>query len=230
MKVKVRDIALKAGVSDGTVSNALNNRKGISEEKREYILKIAREMGYFKNNSSSNNNTIRLIIIYKDAHIIGDTPFFSELIRGIENECSLQGYELIIHHVNSDSLHTEITKSLKSNQTKGVLLLGTEMDIDDLKLFDNVCTPLVVLDNEYDYTYDRSTVRQKRKHNEIGISAVRGGTIVGEHDVIFAGTDEVIQISHTAYSKAIFAKGAIDAAKYIAGKEAGMYNMADVIG
>ena len=150
MKVKVRDIALKAGVSDGTVSNALNNRKGISEEKREYILKIAREMGYFKNNSSSNNNTIRLIIIYKDAHIIGDTPFFSELIRGIENECSLQGYELIIHHVNSDSLHTEITKSLKSNETKGVLLLGTEMDIDDLKLFDNVCTPLVVLDNEYD--------------------------------------------------------------------------------
>ena len=87
-----------------------------------------------------------------------------------------------------------------------------------------------VLDNEYDYTYDRSTVRQKRKHNEIGISAVRGGTIVGEHDVIFAGTDEVIQISHTAYSKAIFAKGAIDAAKYIAGKEAGIYNMADVIG
>ncbi len=87
-----------------------------------------------------------------------------------------------------------------------------------------------VLDNEYDYTYDRSTVREKRKEKEIGISAVRGGTIVGEHDVIFAGTDEVIQISHTAYSKAIFAKGAIDAAKYLAGKGAGMYNMSDVIG
>ena len=65
--------------------------------------------------------------------------------------------------------------------------------------------------------------------NEIGISAVRGGTIVGEHEVIFAGTDEVIEIKHTAYSKAIFAKGAIDAAKFLAGKEAGMYNMADVI-
>ena len=87
-----------------------------------------------------------------------------------------------------------------------------------------------VLDNQYDYTYDRSTVRQKRAKNEIGISAVRGGTIVGEHEVIFAGIDEVIEIKHTAYSKAIFAKGAIDAAKYIAGKEAGMYNMADVIG
>lgn len=86
-----------------------------------------------------------------------------------------------------------------------------------------------VLDNQYDYTYDRSTVRQKRAKNEIGISAVRGGTIVGEHEVIFAGIDEVIEIKHTAYSKAIFAKGAIDAAKFLKGKEAGLYNMADVI-
>ena len=83
-----------------------------------------------------------------------------------------------------------------------------------------------VLDNQYDY---RSTVRQKRAKNEIGISAVRGGTIVGEHEVIFAGIDEVIEIKHTAYSKAIFAKGAIDAAKFLKGKEAGLYNMADVI-
>lgn len=86
-----------------------------------------------------------------------------------------------------------------------------------------------VLDNEYDYTYDRSTVRQKRSKKEIGLSAVRGGTIVGEHEVIFAGIDEVIEIKHTAYSKAIFAKGAIDAAKFLAGKGPGVYNMADVI-
>ena len=65
---------------------------------------------------------------------------------------------------------------------------------------------------------------------EIGIQAVRGGTIVGEHEVIFAGTDEVITISHTAYSRAIFAKGAIAAAKYLAGKPAGYYDMKDVIG
>lgn len=86
------------------------------------------------------------------------------------------------------------------------------------------------LNNEYDYTYDRSTVREKRKKKEIGISAVRGGTIVGEHEVIYAGTDEVIEIKHTAYSKAIFAKGAIDAAKFLANKEVGMYDMSDVIG
>ena len=86
-----------------------------------------------------------------------------------------------------------------------------------------------VLNNEYDYTYDRSSRREKRPEKEIGISAVRGRTIVGEHEVIYAGIDEVIEIKHTAYSRAVFAKGAVDAAKYLASKETGMYNMADVL-
>lgn len=84
--------------------------------------------------------------------------------------------------------------------------------------------------NEYDYVYDRSSVRQKRGKQELGISAVRGGTIVGEHEVIFAGIDEVIEIKHTAYSKSVFAKGAVEAAKFLTGRSAGMYDMADVIG
>ncbi|MFI3172277.1 MAG: 4-hydroxy-tetrahydrodipicolinate reductase [Eubacteriales bacterium] len=86
------------------------------------------------------------------------------------------------------------------------------------------------LDNEYEYQYDRSQVREKRAKKEIGISAVRGGTIVGEHDVIFAGADEVIEFKHTAYSRAVFGKGAIEAAKYLATQSAGMYNMGHVIG
>lgn len=85
------------------------------------------------------------------------------------------------------------------------------------------------LNNEYNYKYDRSQERQKREKKEIGIASVRGGTIVGEHDVIFAGADEVITFQHTAYSKAVFGKGAIEAAKYLAGKPAGMYAMSDVI-
>lgn len=85
------------------------------------------------------------------------------------------------------------------------------------------------LDNSYKYVYDRSQIREKRTRKEIGISAVRGGTIVGDHDVIFAGTDEVITFSHRAYSKAVFGKGAIQAAKFLAGKPAGMYNMSDVV-
>ena len=85
------------------------------------------------------------------------------------------------------------------------------------------------LDNAYEYKYDRSQERKKRDKYEIGISAVRGGNIVGEHEVIFAGQDEVIEFKHTAYSKAVFAKGAVEAAKFLAGKPAGKYDMADVI-
>ena len=82
----------------------------------------------------------------------------------------------------------------------------------------------------YHFTYDRSGRRQPRDNKEIGISALRGGTVVGIHDVLFAGQDEVIEFKHTAYSRAIFAKGAVQAAKFMAGREAGMYDMADVIG
>ena len=85
------------------------------------------------------------------------------------------------------------------------------------------------LNGEYHYVYDRSQVRRKREEKEIGISAVRGGTIVGEHEVIFAGTDEVIEFKHSAYSRNVFAKGAVEAAKFLAGKEPGMYDMSDVI-
>lgn len=86
------------------------------------------------------------------------------------------------------------------------------------------------LDKKYTYVYDRSQVRQKREKKEIGISAVRGGTIVGDHEVIFAGTDEVIEFRHSAYSRSVFAKGAVEAGKYLAGKAAGMYDMGDVVG
>lgn len=85
------------------------------------------------------------------------------------------------------------------------------------------------LNNEYEYVFDRSTRREKRPKKEIGVSAVRGGTIVGEHDVIFAGEDEVITFSHTAYSRAVFGKGAIQAAKFLNGREPGLYNMSHVI-
>lgn len=83
--------------------------------------------------------------------------------------------------------------------------------------------------NQYEYVFDRSQRREKRDKKELGISAVRAGTIVGEHEVIFAGTDEIITFTHTAYSKAVFGKGAVAAAKFLKGKAAGRYEMADVI-
>ncbi len=95
-----------------------------------------------------------------------------------------------------------------------------------LALADSMCE---ALDEAYEYKYDRSQERKKREKHEIGIQAVRGGNIVGEHEVIFAGTDEVITLKHTATSKAVFGKGAVEAGKYLAGKPAGMYDMSHVI-
>lgn len=80
-----------------------------------------------------------------------------------------------------------------------------------------------------EYVYDRHSVRRKRRKTEIGISAVRGGTIVGDHEIIFAGNDEVIELNHHAASKEVFAVGAIKAAKFMVGKEPGLYDMNDLI-
>lgn len=83
--------------------------------------------------------------------------------------------------------------------------------------------------NDAELVYDRHSVRQKRTKNEIGMHSLRGGTIVGEHSVIFAGKDEVLELKHEAHSKEVFAVGAIKASKFLIGKSAGMYDMANLI-
>ena len=101
---------------------------------------------------------------------------------------------------------------------------------DNKSVLYNVSAINEAMDDRYTYKLDRSAERARREANEIGIQAVRGGTIVGEHEVLFCGPDEVIEIKHTAYSKAIFGKGAIQAAQFLKGKKPGMYQMSDVIG
>lgn len=85
------------------------------------------------------------------------------------------------------------------------------------------------LKDKPEYVYDRHSVRKKRSKTEIGLHAVRGGTIVGEHDVIFAGNDEILELKHTATSKGVFAEGAVKAAKFLVGKKSGMYNMQQLV-
>ena len=80
-----------------------------------------------------------------------------------------------------------------------------------------------------EFVYDRQSVRRERSTSEIGIHSIRGGTIVGEHEVIFAGNNEIITLSHTATSREIFAAGAVKASEFVAGKPAGMYDMSNVI-
>ena len=125
---------------------------------------------------------------------------------------------------------------------KAVSVLGSDFDIEiiekhhnqkidapsgtALMLADAICEEI---DNDMKYEYDRHSKREKRTKNEIGLHAVRGGTIVGEHDIMFCGRDEIITLSHSARSKEIFAVGAVNAAVYMNGKDAGLYDMAELI-
>lgn len=126
---------------------------------------------------------------------------------------------------------------------KAVKVLGDSFDVEIIEMHHNQKldapsgTAIMIadaikgeLDENVKYEYDRHSKREKRSKNEIGIHAVRGGTITGEHEVIFAGHDEIIKISHSARSKELFSTGAINAARFICGKPAGLYNMTDLLG
>lgn len=145
--------------------------------------------------------------------------------------------------LRSANMSLGVNLLLKLVQTAAQVLAEADFDIEIVEKHHNQKadapsgTALALADavnqalkEEYHYKYDRSQKRAKRDKKEIGVSAVRGGTIVGEHEVIFAGTDEVIEFRHTAYSRAIFGKGALAAAKFLKGRPAGMYSMSDVIG
>ncbi len=126
---------------------------------------------------------------------------------------------------------------------RAAAILGEDFDIEIIEKHHNKKldapsgTALMIADAiadtvEYDaeYTYERQSRREARRKNEIGISAVRGGTIVGEHDVMFCGADEIVTLSHSAASRDVFARGALRAAAYIVGKPAGMYDMSMLVG
>ena len=156
-----------------------------------------------------------------------------EMINAASKECTL---------LRSANMSMGINTMIKVMETVAKTLADAGFDIDivgrhhNQKLDAPSGTAIALadvineqLDGEYEYVYDRSGRREKRPVKEIGLSAVRGGTIVGEHEIIFAGTDEVIEFKHTAYSKAIFGKGAVQAAKFLKGKPAGLYGMKEVI-
>ncbi len=125
---------------------------------------------------------------------------------------------------------------------KAAAVLGDTYDIEIVEMHHNQKldapsgTALMLADAakaglsfEPEYTYDRHTRRQKRDKKEIGIASLRGGTVVGEHSVLFAGTEEVITLSHSAQSRSVFAGGALTAAKFLIGKPAGLYSMEDIL-
>jgi 4-hydroxy-tetrahydrodipicolinate reductase len=144
-----------------------------------------------------------------------------------------------IFYSRNMSLGINLIVELAKKATK---VLGSQFDVEIIEKHHNQKidapsgTALMIADaissvreDEVHYMYDRHSQRKKRDSNEIGIHAVRGGTIVGEHEVIFAGKHEVITLSHSAQSKELFATGAVSAAVYMNGKSAGLYDMSDLI-
>lgn len=147
--------------------------------------------------------------------------------------------KIAVFYSGNMSLGINLLIELAKKATK---VLGKEFDIEiiekhhNLKLDAPSGTALMIADNisdtldeEPQYVYDRHSYRKKRSKNEIGIHSVRGGTIVGEHEVIFAGRDEVVTVSHQAQSKEVFAVGAVNAAVFLANQSAGMYDMSDLL-
>ena len=114
---------------------------------------------------------------------------------------------------------------------KAVSVLGNDFDIEIVEKHHNQKIDAPSGTAPMNYEYDRHSKREKRTKDEIGLHAVRGGTIVGEHDIIFAGRDEIITLSHSARSKEIFAVGAVNAAIFMAdNKTPGIYTMKEMIG
>lgn len=150
MRVRVRDIAAKAKVSPATVSNALNNKPGVSPKVAERILRIAAEMGYDppKAKFEVNRKYIRMVVYKSHGLVVMDTQFFAELIESIQRECRAGDLELMITHLNAkDADLAARAQEIRTEDCTGILLLGTEMSPEELKLFTPCKSTLVVLDN-----------------------------------------------------------------------------------
>lgn len=169
------------------------------------------------------------------ALVLASTGYSPEQIAKIKSSAS----EIAVFFTANMSLGINLLSELAK---KAALVLGEQYDIEIIEKHHNQKidapsgTALMLADaindacdNAYSYVYDRHSVRKKRDNKEIGLHSVRGGTIVGEHEIMFAGRDEVITLSHSAASKEVFAVGAVNAAVFIAGKANGLYSMADLI-
>ena len=171
----------------------------------------------------------------KTALVIATTGYSEEQIEKIKEASKI----IPVFFTFNMSLGVNLICSLA---TKAASILGDGFDVEIIEKHHNQKidapsgTAIMlanavnnVFNDKMNYEYDRHSKRQKRTKNEIGIHSVRGGTIVGEHDVILAGRDEVVTISHSAYSREVFATGAIKAAKFLFNKNAGLYDMNSIM-
>lgn len=184
---------------------------------------------------SALSGVLKYALSTKTPAVISTTGLSEEQI----NSLHLASSQIPIFFSANMSLGVSLVSELVK---KAASVLGANFDIEIIEAHHNKKidapsgTALMLADSvskglEYQpvYEYNRHAKREKRTKNEIGIHAVRGGTIVGEHEVIFAGNDEIITVSHSARSKSVFATGSINAALFLANKEPGMYSMKELV-
>lgn len=154
MAVKIKDIAQALGLSPATVSLVLNNKPGVGNDTRERVIRYAKEVGYAVSTahkpSSRATRSIRFIVYKKHGRIISDTPFFSELIESIELESRKENYGLVISYINETDDRAEVMRIVRDNPLDGIIILATEMDINDIQSFRFVKVPVVILDNYFE--------------------------------------------------------------------------------
>ena len=186
----------------------------------------------------SHHSAIHSLIEYakqtKTPIVIATTGHTEEELALIEESAK----EIAIFRSGNFSLGINLLITLVKQAAK---TLGADFDVEIVEKHHNKKldapsgTAIMIADaiaserEESEYVYDRHSVRKAREAKEIGIHSVRGGTIVGEHEAIFAGENEIVTISHSAASREIFATGALRAAVYLAKKSSGTFNMTDMI-
>lgn len=181
MSILISDIAKIVGVSNATVSNALNNRKGVSDEKKKEIIKVANELGYYKK-KQDDSSRIEMLIINSQKDIVGDTAFFSELIKGVEKECFDNELELVIRHIDASELKEVLSIENINEKTTGYLLLATEMLEKEILFLEKATFPFIILDASYknprfscvainnrDAAYNAGTFLINSGHKKIGL-------------------------------------------------------------
>ena len=161
MKVGIKEISGKSGFSIATVSNVLNGKAGVNEKTAKLILKIARESGYI---DSKKIKKIKLILYKKHGIILDDTPFFSILFEGIESACKENNLKLEISTLDeTGSDYQVILNEIKRDTSSGIILLATEMFEEDMKKFNGITAPMVVIDNWFDdFPYDSVSTENER--------------------------------------------------------------------
>lgn len=152
VKPSVKEIARIAEVSPGTVSNALNERPGVSEKTKRKIIAIAKELGYeWKHESPIKNQVIRIVIYKRSGHIVSDTPFFANLLEGMQKECRAANYEMLVTYITKGPDCQNQVEEIKSDNVAGYLIVATEMLAEDFALFTDIEKPIVFLDSYFPY-------------------------------------------------------------------------------